>query len=137
MQLKDPRQVQIGTEEHTELGDYAMNFIQLPDYIEWNIREIPYILSEKLAWKHPPDVYEIHFDCTLFPIKEYLKFKKYRLTQETIKNSHLIREGLMTREEAMKRMELEQTTEPAIFNYFLHELGVSKDEVDWQAEWSR
>jgi len=137
MQLKDPRQVQIGTEEHRELGDYAMNFIQLPDYIEWNIREIPYILSEKLAWKHPPDVHESHFDCTLFPIKEYLKFKKYGLTQETIKNSQLIREGHMTREEAMERMALEQTTEPAILGSFFHELGVLKDEINWQAEWSK
>jgi hypothetical protein len=137
MKLKDPRQAQIDTDEHKELGDYAMNFIQLPDYIEWNIGEIPHILSNKLFWKHPPDVHESHFDCSLFPIKEYLKFQKYGLTQETIKNSRLIREGRMTREKAMDRMALEHTTEPAIFERFLHELDVSKDEVNWQAEWSR
>jgi hypothetical protein len=137
MGLKDPRQAQIGTAEYDELGEYAMDFIQLPDYIEWNIREIPYILSEKIGWKHPSDVHESHFDCTLFPIKEYLKFNKYGLTQETIKNSQLIREGLMTREEALERMSLEQTTEPAIFSYFLRTLGLSRDEVNWQAEWSR
>lgn len=137
MGLKDPRQAQIDTEEHIRLRGYAMDFIQLPDYIEWNIMEIPHILSEKLAWRHPPDVHESHFDCSLFPIKEYLKFKKYGLTQETIKNSRLIQEGLMTREEAMERMVLEQTTEPAIFDSFLHELGLSKDKVNWQAEWSR
>lgn len=137
MQLKDPRQAQIGTKEHKKLGDYAMNFIQLPDYIEWNLREIPYILSEKLGWKHPPDVHESHFDCSLFPLKEYLKFKKYGLTQETIKNSVLIRQGLMTREEALERMSLEQTTEPEVLDVFLHELGIIKDDINWQAEWSR
>jgi hypothetical protein len=137
MQVRDPRQAQIGTKTHRNLGEYAMGFIQLPDYIDWNIREIPYLLSENLNWKHPPDVHESHFDCTLFPIKEYLKFKKYGLTQETIKNSRLIREGLMTREEAIERMALEQTSEPAIFDSFLHELGVSKDEVNLEAEWSR
>jgi hypothetical protein len=137
MAVKDPRQAQIGTEAHHRLGDYAMNFIQLPDYIEWNIREIPHILSERLDWKHPPDVHESHFDCSLFPVKEYLKFRKYGLTQETIKNSVLIREGRMSREEAMERMALEQTAEPAIFDNFLRELGLSKDEVNWQAEWSK
>jgi hypothetical protein len=69
MQLKDPRQAQIGTKEHKKLGDYAMNFIQLPNYIEWNLREIPDILSEKLGWTHPPDGHESHFDCSLFPLK--------------------------------------------------------------------
>jgi hypothetical protein len=137
MGLEDPRQALLDTASHDKLGDYAMDFIQLPDYIEWNIREIPRILSEKLGWRHPPDVHESHFDCTLFPIKEYLKFNKYGLTQETVKNSRLIREGLMTRDEAMERMSLEQTTEPEIFDGFLRELGVSREEINWQAEWSR
>ncbi len=137
MGVEDPRQAGIDTAEHDRLGDYAMDFIQLPDYITWDIREIPRILSEKLDWRHPPDVHESHFDCALFPIKEYLKFKKYGLTQETIKNSRLIREGLMTREEAMERMSLEQTTEPEILDGFLRELGVSREEINWHAEWSR
>jgi N-acetyl sugar amidotransferase len=137
MSLEDPRQAGIDTASYDKLGDYAMDFIQLPDYIEWNVREIPRILSEKLGWRHPPDVNESHFDCILFPIKEYIKFKKYGLTQETVKNSRLIREGLMTREEAMERMSLEQTTEPEILDGFLRELGVSRKEINWQAEWSR
>jgi hypothetical protein len=137
MKLKDPRQAQIGTDGHKQLGDFAMNMIQLPDYIEWNIMEIPHILSNEIGWIHPPDVHESHFDCSLFPIKEYLKYRKYGLTQETIKNSRLIREGLMTRGEAMERMQLEQTTEPDILKSFFGELGLSKDDIDWQAEWSK
>ena len=82
-------------------------------------------------------MHETHFDCLLFPIKEFLKFKRYGLTQETIKNSVLIREGLMTREEAMQRISLEQTTEPEILDTFLRELEVSKDEINWEAEWSK
>jgi hypothetical protein len=137
MGVRDPRQAGIDTTEHEKLGEYAMEFIQLPDYIEWDIMEIPSILTEKVGWRHPQDVHESHFDCILFPIKEYLKFKKYGLTQETIKNSRLIREGLMTREEAMERISLEQTTEPSIFDDFLRELGTSRREINWQAEWSR
>ena len=137
MKLKDPRQAQMGTAAFKQLGDYAINLIQLPDYIKWNIIEIPHILSKELGWKHPPDVHESHFDCTLFPLKEYLKFKKYGLTQETIKNSVLIREGLMTRKEAMERKKMEQTTEPEILEAFFDELKISKDEINWDAEWSR
>jgi hypothetical protein len=134
--LHDPRQAQIGSDGHKQLGEYAMNFIQLPDYIDWNIREIPHILAKELGWVHPGDIHESHFDCTLFPIKEYLKFNKYGLSQETIKNSVLIREGLMTRAEAMERSRLERTQEPPVLETFLHELGLIKDEINWDAEWS-
>jgi hypothetical protein len=136
MKIEDPRQAQIGTDLHKKLGDSAMSFIQLPDYIDWDIREIPKILSKELGWEHPEDVHESHFDCTLFPLKEYLKFRKYGLTQETIKNSVLIREGLMSREEALRRASLEQRTEPDILKEFFEDLGVKEDEINWDAEWS-
>jgi hypothetical protein len=135
-QLQDPRQAQIGSEEHKQLGEYAMNFIQLPDYIDWNIREIPHVLLRELGWAHPSDLHESHFDCLLFPIKEYLKFKKYGLSQETIKNSVLIREGLMTRNEALERAHMEQTEEPLVMGTFLGELGLTKGDINWDAEWS-
>ena len=134
--LIDPRQAQMGTKAHNQLGENAMSFIMLPDFIDWNPRKIPEILSEELDWKHPEDVHESHFDCKLFPIKEYLKVKKYGLTQETIKNSRLIREERMTREEALERMSREQTTEPEIFDEFLQDLGLTKKCVNWKAEWS-
>jgi hypothetical protein len=136
MHLQDPRQAQIGTEQHEQLGEYAMHFVQLPDYVEWNLREIPRILSSELGWRHPPDVHESHFDCMLFPIKEYLKFKKYGLTQETIKNSVLIREGIMTRKEALERISLEHRTEPEVMETFLEVLGISRDDINWDGEWS-
>jgi len=134
--LHDPRQAQIGTKGHKELGKYAMNFIQLPDYVDWNIREIPLILAKELGWVYPKDIHESHFDCLLFPIKEYLKLKKFGLTQETIKNSVLIREGLMTREEALERACLEQSEEPSVMRPFLEDLGLTQDDINWDAEWS-
>ena len=66
------------------------------------------------------------FDCSLFPIKELLKYRKYCLIQETIKNSVLIREGLMARKEAIERIQLEQTAASEIFKTFFSEPGLSK-----------
>jgi len=134
--LNDPRQAQVGNKENKLVNEIAV-FIQLPDYIDWNIREIPFLLTSETGWVPPGDIHESHFDCTLFPIKEYLKYKKYGLTQETIKNSRLIREGLMPREEAIERIRLEQTSEPEIFNIFLKNLGLSKGDINWTAEWSK
>lgn len=49
----------------------------------------------------------------------------------------MIREGMMTREEALEMMSFEQTEEPNIYDSFLEELGLSRDDVDEKAEWSR
>jgi hypothetical protein len=137
MRLNDPRQAQIDTKEHKESDEYTMGFIQLPDYVNWDLMKMPQILKKAVGWRQPPNTHDSHFDCTLFPTKEYLKFKRYGLTQETIKNSVLIREGLLTREEALDRMSLEQTEESDDYNLFLKELGLSREDVNEEAEWSR
>jgi hypothetical protein len=98
---------------------------------------MPQILAENIGWQQPPNVHGSHFDCTLFPIKEYLKYKKYGLSQETIKNSVMIREGLMTRDDALKRMSLDQTEEPDIYRMFLKDLELSIEDVNSCGEWSR
>jgi hypothetical protein len=49
----------------------------------------------------------------------------------------MIREKMMTREEALEMTSLEQTEEPKIYDSFLEELGLSRDDVNEQAEWSR
>ena len=137
MQLNDPRQPQTYAESEEEFTSLISSFIQLPDYVPWDLNSMPQILSENFGWQQPPNVHGSHFDCTLFPIKEFLKYKKYGLTQETIKNSVLIREGLMTRDEALKRMSLDQTKEPNIYRVFLNDLGLSVNDVNENGEWSR
>jgi len=137
MHLNDPRQVTMGTKEAEEFENYIMNMIQLPDYIPWDLKKMPTILMENVGWKQPLNSHSSHFDCTIFPVKEFLKFKKYGLTQETIKNSVMIREGLITREEALAMMSFEQTTEPDILRIFLGDVGLSIHDINMRAEWSR
>jgi len=138
MRQHDPRQAQLDTEAHHAMGSSAIDLIQLPDYVPWDLKAMPGILRKAFGWQQPPDRHDSHFDCTLFPIKEYLKFKKYGLTQETIKNSILIREGAMTRGEAMEKMKTEQTEEPVeILRPFLEQIKVRRKEINQEAEWSR
>jgi len=136
MILQDPRQVKIGSKEYEQYKEHLIDLIQLPDYVEWNVLKIPGILKDELGWQQPAGKHDSHFDCSLFPIKEYLKYKKYGLTQETIKSSTLIREGMMTREEALQRMALEQRTEPESYEQFLTELQIERAEINDKAEWS-
>jgi hypothetical protein len=137
MQLNDPRRLQASQEAQQEFAKDVSTFIQLPDFIPWDLNSMPQILAENVGWQQPPNVHGSHFDCTLFPIKEFLKYKKYGLSQETIKNSVMIREGLMSRDEALKRMSLDQTEEPDVYRTFLKDLGMDAKEVNEDGEWSR
>lgn len=137
MQLNDPRQTQTYAATQDEFARLVSSFIQLPEYIPWDLNSMPQILAEEIGWQQPPNVHGSHFDCALFPIKEFLKYKKYGLTQETIKNSVMIREGLMARDDALKRISLEQTEEPDIYRSFLKDLGLSLEDVNGEGEWSR
>lgn len=137
MKLKDPRQVKIGSPEYERYKEYLIDLIQLPDYVHWDLLKIPAVLKKELGWQQPPGVHDSHFDCTLFPIKEFLKYRKYGLTQETIKNSTLVREDVMTRDHALERMALEQRSEPAIYQVFIKELGLRKKDINDKAEWSK
>lgn len=132
----DPRRAMLGTDANQDMGRFAVRGIQLPDYIEWDVRRIPEILAREADWRQPEGSHDSHFDCRLFPIKEYLKYRKYGLTQETIKNSRLIREGLMSREEALDRAALEQTTEPEAMRDFLESLGLDACDINWDGDWS-
>jgi hypothetical protein len=134
--VADPRQAMLGTEANRDMGTFAVQGIQLPDYVDWDVRRIPEILAREVGWRQPEGSHDSHFDCRLFPIKEYLKYRKYGLTQETIKNSRLIREGLMSREEALDRAGLEQTTEPEAMRDFLETLGLDVGDINWDADWS-
>jgi len=134
--LHDPRQAQLETTGGAEKNAVAMDMIQLPDYIQWNMKDIPDFLEQTLGWRRPPNIHASHFDCTVFPIKGFLKYRKFGLSQETIKNSVMIREGAMSREEALARCSLDQRDEPSVYRGFLADLGLAPEDVSDDAEWS-
>jgi len=75
--------------------------INLPDYVPWNNQKIQDVMEEELGWK-TPDKKKDHIDCRFVSIKYYLKNKQiphFIFKQE--KYSQLIRDGQMTREEAL------------------------------------
>jgi len=80
-------------------------FIFFYDYISWNsIKDIENILKDKLDWKHP-DGRDIRFDCLLHCLGNYNFLKTYNISSDGVNFCNFIREGKMTREEALVREE--------------------------------
>lgn len=119
----------------SRVSGLGAKLIQLPDYVDWDYARIETTLEKELGWDIPKDGREAHFDCRLAPVGEYLKCRKFGFSQEDIRNSVLVREGRMARDEALRRTRLAQTTEPAVLQEALAEWNMSADDVAWDAEW--
>lgn len=107
--------------------------INLPDYLQWNNQEIQRVLEQELDWL-TPDKQQDHIDCKYAPIKYYLKNKQiphYIFKQE--KFSQLIRDGQMTRDDAIKALDeaiKHENDKPAELDDFVKYLGLELKDIE-------
>ena len=91
----------------TMLMHILPQYVGLYDYIYSPYTEIIEIIKKEMGWGDTPNSYE-HLDCELHNIPFYnntLRIKN--ITKNTFYRSGLIRQGLITREEALKEEETE------------------------------
>jgi hypothetical protein len=102
----------------------------LPFFIEWPEETIGDILKTELDWEPMPDRSE-HVDCLLADIKDYVARTIWGFSWQEIKCSDLIRDGQLTREEAlriMRKTEERLKHEPAFLDDYLKKLEFKKSE---------
>jgi len=76
-------------------------------YVPWNIGDLKEILQNKLNWKTPKLSYPADStNCLMNFASVYLSMKYYGYTHYHIEMSKLIRKGEMTREDALKILEI-------------------------------
>jgi hypothetical protein len=133
--MEDIRQV-LGGDSVGGSQRLPLRAIHLPNYLDWDYREIAPLLERELGWRRPDRRQDAHFDCRLAPLQEWLKCRRFGFGQMTIKNSVLVRQGRMSRREALERAQEEQRSEPEVLEEVLGSWGVPRSEVAWDAEWA-
>lgn len=107
-------------------------FLQLPSYLPWKEEEFKQVLATEVGWRGA--VGEQHADCTMSDAKEYLKLRKFGVTEYTAKLSSLVRDGQISREDALERMrqhaEKLLENEAAIRGQIMSALGLSEAELE-------
>lgn len=103
--------------------------IALPDYIHWDNKRINKSLQENLGWNTPDEEMD-HIDCKYAPVKTYMKNKQmpsFIFKQE--KFSQLIRDGQMTRKDALDNLQklIEEDDKPKEYDDFVRDLGLSNE----------
>lgn len=126
---QDPRQDRIDE-------TFPLRYIMLPDFIHWDLRQITRTLKKELGWISAPEAEnETHFDCVMYPVAQYFERQKYGFSQNIVTYSALVREGQLSRPEAIKNNRKEKKGVPLEFSRFLNILGLKITDVNWEGKW--
>jgi hypothetical protein len=110
-------------EEVTPIGFY--------DYIYWNEKEVVPTIRNELDWQGASDTTATwRVDDSAYPLIDYLYLRLVGFNEFDEFYSKLIREGQISRDEALKRCFMENVPRiPSLMKTF-EELEVTKEQVD-------
>lgn len=105
-------------------------YINIPDYFEWNYSLIEDTIRKELDWVAPTE--SEHMDCLIHPIQRYIHDRRFPdLSVKRLTYARLIMAGLMTRAQALSKLDEEQNEErPEIMETFLNNINMTKEEFD-------
>lgn len=115
-------------------GEFELKAIYLGNFEPWDQREYVEIITKELEWKHFPVegtyVDWDKVDCPYEPVRDWQKFMKRGFGRTTFQASKDIRDGLMTRERALKLVEELDGKRPKALDAFLEEVEMTEEEFN-------
>jgi N-acetyl sugar amidotransferase len=100
--------------------------INLPDYFDWKETENFKRLTEEFTGVDYSG--DVHFDCKVSPVATYNKKLKWGFGKREIKLAIYIRDGIISREEALAQIS-EKDGEPPELEYWLKKLDLSREDL--------
>jgi N-acetyl sugar amidotransferase len=108
-----------------------VSVLPLPDYLDWDINNILHTLKNELNWKQKAEKFH-HVDCMMEAVSDHFKQKKWGFSVAPW-YSMLVRDGQMTREEALEKTVMEEkrnSQEPPELELWLELLDLSREDVN-------
>ena len=106
----------------------------LGDYLQWDTKKFANIIKTELDWQGEevegiPSEYDYEkIECLFQGVRDYLKFLKRGFGRTSHLTSIDVREGKISREEALKLCKKFDGKRPASLDYFLDYLNLSEDQ---------
>jgi hypothetical protein len=101
------------------------------DYVYWNEKEVLATVFNELGWQGASDTTATwRIDDSAYPLIDYMYLKLVGFNEFAEFYSKLIREGQISREDALKRCMSDGAPRIPSLMRMLEELGVAKEEVD-------
>lgn len=114
-----------------DLRDLGIIGINQGDYVRWNVRKQVELIKNELGWKESKvegsfsDYDKI--ECKYIGVRDYIKFIRRRYGRSAQLASVDIRDGLMSREEALKIIEKYDGKRPDSLTDFLKDIDISEE----------
>lgn len=117
------------TAPYLDLKEPYFETYQMSPYLVYNIPESK-MLSEitAMGWKHPENLDGCSSNCSLNAVGNKCHEKRYGFHPYALELSQLVRQGLLTRGEAIQK--LEQNVDPKTFSSIMSKLGISNEELE-------
>ena len=106
-----------------------MRIVEFFDYVKWDEKRIENTIENKLKWKKPKEAKSSgRFDCLVRYFKDYFYLNSVGFTERDEQLSNMIREGMISRAEALKRLmeENQRENRENIIRGVLEELKIDK-----------
>jgi len=101
------------------------------DYLRWDEKEVLTTITENLGWQKSSEVESSwRFDCRLDYARRLMYGATVGVTELRDLFSKMIREGMMSRSEALARLEKEDVIPEALADDVLSELGMKKADLN-------
>jgi len=103
-----------------------MNFIHVPEFIEYEHDKVNKVLTEELGWQY----YGGHHHESSYTefIQSYLLPKKFNIDKRKLEFSALVRSGQMTRDDALNELKTPYPYREELIPYVLNKMGLSQQE---------
>jgi len=102
-----------------------INVIRLFDYLRWDEGEVERTIERELGWRKSPEVESSwRFDCRLDYVRRQMYAATVGVTELRDLFSKMIREGMLTRAEALSRLEREEPVKRDVADSVLGQLGL-------------
>ncbi len=104
--------------------------VDLFEYVNPTKEALLETLRNELGWEPPSGGLE-HGDCLVNPVKDYLVCRKWGFSEITGGYATQVRNGKMSRDEALRRAEAEeQRDEPPLLGVFLEKIGLARADFE-------
>tara|TARA_Y100001970_G_C14238579_1_gene863461 strand:- start:2120 stop:3295 length:1176 start_codon:yes stop_codon:yes gene_type:complete len=117
-----------------EMIKHKIKACYLGNYFPWDVKKQVKIIKDELEWEGTrvegiPEMYDYEkIECAMQGVRDYLRYIKRGFGRTSHLTSIDIRNKRMTREEAVKLVQMYDGKRPKALEYFLKILGMNEDE---------
>jgi len=118
-----------------------ITWIELFNYVVWDEQQIMSRIRAELGWDHPPHLKSAwRFDCRVKHLVDWMYIQTLNMTDKDDFFAKMVREGLITREEALQRLQAENQLYPDEIRILLSQAGfsdlsvlkrLSPEQIEW------